>query len=70
MTRQQVWSVESLLATSLSTAVGGFGVVVQLMASAMLSAGKDLSTARKFTRMYALSLLCLTDAVGGRSIGD
>lgn len=42
MTRQQVRPVKGLLAAIVCTRVGGFGVVVQFMASAVLSAGKDL----------------------------
>lgn len=88
--RQQIGPVEGLLAATICTRVGGFGVVVQFMASAVLGAGKDLvaiginrlrrrirnregaylAASGKFTRMNALSLLCLTDAVGCGSIGN
>lgn len=70
MARKKIWTVEGFLAASMCTTVGGFRIVVQFMASAVLGASEDLATPRKFTSMYALSLLRLADTVGSRSIGD
>jgi len=42
MARKKIWTVESFLAASVCTTIGGFRVVVQFMASAVLGASEDL----------------------------
>lgn len=52
MARQQIGTVEGLLAAGLSAAVGGLGVVVQLMAPAVLSASEDLRNRELASHIY------------------
>lgn len=42
MARKKIWTVEGFLAASMCTTVGGFRIVVQFMASAVLGASEDL----------------------------
>lgn len=49
--------MESLLATGVGAAVGSFGVVVELMASAVLGASEDLRNEVSFD-IYFLGVYC------------